>query len=725
MCTLFLFQQPSLVDQLNPLLKARDVPALQRFADTPKDAKIMQLVKTGGGFGGGKNGWNAKLLQVKDHTYVVFSTQIVAEDIGELLFSATPDHKLKYVDERDSFGERITHHTFDVSFDLAEQKAKITDVIKCKRTGSCPYFFVRLSPTFTVTSVTGHANIPVKFSQAGGVVCVENPTENCYTLSYTGTVEKPGFKLQISKDEAVLSGACWYPSIARQPATYEITLHSPKDWIAIAQGEEVSTQTNGDEKVTRFRMDLPVASFSAGAGPYKRAVNTIHGRKYQSLAVHATQHQLEAQNILNSKVIEFYSRQFGAYPFSTWTTVISPQFTGGLGALEAYSFATYGDDFALPFTDAHEPSHTWWGGIINNDYLRSLWNESFADFSMVHFDRHRSDRNCVVRDHIFRAAVRYDPTMDAAPIATAGNLQGPTGPTIGYLKAMHVMQILEDQLGYETMTKAMQEWVRSAPRGEIGKWEDFEAVVNRLTHKNWSWFFDDWIRRAATPTPRLTRATWTNGSLKGTLELKGPFFRMLAADVLLVMRDKTQMERRVKLIRKGNKYVFNCRIAQKPWSVSFDPWQKIPRTNGAQEQPTSLYPLLAQAKRFWDPEHKQYLAGFTTGPVSTAVPSVLANAMVIGSPETLPVLKRLCDQVGFKVIGNTLTYRGVNYDLRNTGAVALADLPGGEHCLIGIGTCITLPNTGKARTIVFDRYGECLDGYAEPVTQGVLARTVQ
>ena len=29
----------------------------------------------------------------------------------------------------------------------------------------------------------------------------------------------------------------------------------------------------------------------------------------------------------------------------------------------------------------HEIAHTWWGGVVPNTYTRTLWNESFAEYS--------------------------------------------------------------------------------------------------------------------------------------------------------------------------------------------------------------------------------------------------------------------------------------------------------------------------------------------------------
>ena len=86
----------------------------------------------------------------------------------------------------------------------------------------------------------------------------------------------------------------------------------------------------------------------------------------------------------------------------------STQFRQGVGALEAYSFATYPAG-GVPFFDTHEPAHTWWGGIINNDYLASIWNEGFADYSMVLFKRDQPIGDMPERQRAYAAQVAYAP----------------------------------------------------------------------------------------------------------------------------------------------------------------------------------------------------------------------------------------------------------------------------------------------------------------------------
>src|SRR5579859_2583341 len=139
------------INTLDTLAQKRDVPGLQRFLADPKGKNPFSIIKTGGGYVAGAMGWHAKLLVPKDGTerYVVFTTPIIEEDNGELLFRVTTQQKLQFVPERETMGVELDHHSFDVSFDLANHKAIVTDRIQCRWSQNPGAHFVfRVSPTF-------------------------------------------------------------------------------------------------------------------------------------------------------------------------------------------------------------------------------------------------------------------------------------------------------------------------------------------------------------------------------------------------------------------------------------------------------------------------------------------------------------------------------------------------------------------------------------------------
>src|SRR5207253_8251632 len=99
---------------------------------------------------------------------------------------------------------------------------------------------------------------------------------------------------------------------------YDIAIHSAANWTALAQGNLIGTQVKGKERITRFRMDVPVVWYAATAGPYKTEATVIRGRQYAVMSSSMTAEEMRLQNVLNADVVDFYSKSFKPYPFKRW-----------------------------------------------------------------------------------------------------------------------------------------------------------------------------------------------------------------------------------------------------------------------------------------------------------------------------------------------------------------------------------------------------------------------
>jgi len=92
--------------------------------------------------------------------------------------------------------------------------------------------------------------------------------------------------------------------------------------------------------------------------------------------------------------LDYYSSQFGAYPYSELRIIEKPRY-GGVGIAHPYGFA-FAEDIFLNRVDegeidqpffgtAHEVAHTWWGGQVGGANVRGerFLNESLANYSAM------------------------------------------------------------------------------------------------------------------------------------------------------------------------------------------------------------------------------------------------------------------------------------------------------------------------------------------------------
>lgn len=721
LCALLaLAQTPAadLIANLDKLAKDRDVPGLTKYLAPYQGQNPLSPIKSGGAYGTGRFGWHAVLLRMLSDNYVVFTTELTSEDIGELLFRMDGDGKLVYIPEDYANGERIGSHDFDIRFDLAKKTAIIKDTVEIQRIAAQTIFpMVRMGPNYKVSKITNAEGKDVAFLQAGGIICFPElrPLEKL-TFHYTGLVNKPQFAGSISDKEAMLTNDYWYPMIARQPAPYRLTATVPEGWTPVGQGELEQEAVAGGMKKATFRMDLPVTYYSFSAAPYKVVESTIGGRKFRVWSNELTPAQMAMQNELYAPIVEFY-HSIVPYPFTGWGAVVSRAYGGG--ALEAYSFATYGG--GMPGEDAHETAHTWWGGIIDNTYLHSLWNESFADFCEGLYRRNVPIGSTEERREAFVVTPEASEVYKVAPLNKASPFIGPAASALGYGKGALVLQMLEQEIGTDRMIKAMREWVRVYPHTNGGEWEGFEAAVDRIPGNDEHWFFAQWVDKPGWVDFDVKDLKWGNSRLTGTVVFKSEPY-LIHSEVLV--RDEAGHDSYTTAIlsdnlrQKEQKFVIAC--PAKPSLVSFDPWRRILRPIHADETPIELAGMLNEASRYNDPKHPEYLKGVFSGRMVDALPSDLNGVFLVGNPETMPELRPLCKKAGFEVNGDKLTWKGTEIDLRKGAALAVVDLGNGKHCAIGLGQTRMRPQFGRAKAVLVDDLGRFLRGETLPKTAGYL-----
>jgi hypothetical protein len=230
----------------------------------------------------------------------------------------------------------------------------------------------------------------------------------------------------------------WYPNRGLLMADYDLEFRYPQDWTLVATGKRVSHQTAGGEQVAHYVSErpMPVAGFNLGrytvAGA--RAGNVLveaYATAAMERAFPFPQEQVvvvppptvirpgdrtpqpvvvpkpapepasNAEKVAqtSARAIEFFSREFGPYPYSSLVLSQMPgvisQGWPGLIFLSSYVFlspeevrqARLGQSAALSvsgFTQVHETAHQWWGDLVGWKSYRDQWLvEALASYSAI------------------------------------------------------------------------------------------------------------------------------------------------------------------------------------------------------------------------------------------------------------------------------------------------------------------------------------------------------
>jgi hypothetical protein len=479
LAALLALHAPPTSEQIDAWVKARDFTSLKAvLLPLPKGVRDpFTIIKAGGAYEVGRFGWSASELKpVGDEPgFVVIGTALTSEDIGELVFERSGD-KLKFVPEDESLGVSVRHHSFRVRFQPDKKSVDIFDRVAFHATSRNHRFLFRMSPQYHVDTIQDGNGEPVTFTESQGVVLSRRlpDADFEYKIHYTAVVDLPGYAGSISDREATLTNDYWYPMIARNPASYDIEIHAPLGWIPVGQGEKMAQADTKTETIARFRMDLPVTYYSVSAAPYKTYSQVIDGRRLSVWSLRMSQDAMEQQTEFYAPILKFYE-QFAPFPFSGYGAVDSEVYGGG--ALEAYSFATYGG--GLPEEDAHEPSHTWWGGILDNTYLHSFWNESFADFCEGLYRRNVPIGDVSERRPAFVQPGDGSEDYDQVAILDGGVDAGGVSGALGYGKGAKVLQMLEQLVGTPKMIQIMHDWIAVHEKGTPAEWPEFAQTAER------------------------------------------------------------------------------------------------------------------------------------------------------------------------------------------------------------------------------------------------------
>jgi aminopeptidase N len=219
------------------------------------------------------------------------------------------------------------------------------------------------------------------------------------TVSYTGAMGKPldntgaPYGWTSTSDGALVANepegaSTWYPvnDAPYDKATYRFTVTVPKGTVAVGNGLLTSTTTKGKWKTFRWVAKDVQASYLAMATTGNYTLTTKKTATGLPI-INAVDKDLPAKDkaeakavlALQPKMISFFSKRFGKYPFGSFGAVIDDDSVGY--ALENQTRPIYS---GVPdeITVAHELGHQWFGDSATPRRWRDIWlNEGFATYA--------------------------------------------------------------------------------------------------------------------------------------------------------------------------------------------------------------------------------------------------------------------------------------------------------------------------------------------------------
>ncbi len=376
----------------------------------------------------------------------------------------------------------------------------------------------------------------------------------------------------------------WYPHRGPAMAEFALEFRYPQNWTLVATGKRVSLGADGEEVVSRWRSErpIPVAGFNLGqyvsaaaksgdvlVESYTSQAMENNFPKPPAIVLHPTSpptpevsrpapstraldvmvppvpnpagySEVVAQN--SAKAIDFFSRSFGPFPYSSLSLAQMPgtssQGWPGLIFLSSFAYLTpeqrrqarLSDVDSLIFghlMQAHETAHQWWGDLVMWKSYRDQWIvEALANYSALLLleKDHPELAHQILEDYrtgLMLKDRQGNIVSDAGPVTLGLRLSSSKFPNgfeaISYGRGTWLFHMLRNLLrdpraerrgaaDDAVFLQALRSLVTNFAGKEISTADlqrAFEAVlpdsVRFEGRKSLDWFFDGWVNGNAVP----------------------------------------------------------------------------------------------------------------------------------------------------------------------------------------------------------------------------------
>lgn len=300
----------------------------------------------------------------------------------------------------------------------------------------------------------------------------------------------------------------------------------------------------------------------------------------------------EAEQAANS--IRLFGQLFKApYPFKDLKLVGMPAESQAGYAQSPTSIVYIGEDIFWPDAflaswggggnpaayygvTAHEVSHQWWGGQVNNINPFHYWFvETLAQISTALHDEALKPRQGykMQLEHWRQLALNIDWQAAVQDSYRAEDGLGYQG--LVYYKGPYVVHMLGEYFGQEKVIEFMQNLMKDHG-DDLVSTVDIQRTAERTVKTDLSWFFDDWIRGVGIPEVsyqfdeirQAENGKWIiSGKLRQEIKVKGKtipgrYFKNLLVPMTVTPVNGNPIK--AKVLMEGPEKDFNVSVDEKP-----------------------------------------------------------------------------------------------------------------------------------------------------------------
>ena len=320
----------------------------------------------------------------------------------------------------------------------------------------------------------------------------------------------------------------WFPCFdyPGQLATSEVRVRVPKKYVALSNGDLISTEEDGKAKIYHWQLDKVHPSYlmTLAIGEYDSIETEWRGRPVRYYVAKGRKDQIELTMGKTPQMMERFSQVFGYdYPFSNYDQACPADFI--FGGMENTTTTLLTDRCLLDKRAAldnlrsetlvaHELAHQWFGDLIVINHWSHAWvKEGMATYSEVLWLEEAYGRDEAMyyhlnhaRDYLAEDASRYRRPLVTHIYREPIELYD----RHIYEKGSCVYHMIRQALGDRLFTQTLQTLLTDNAHSTV-ETIDVLRAIDKATGKNLRYLFDQYVYRGGHPDYGVTYS-WDSDS---------------------------------------------------------------------------------------------------------------------------------------------------------------------------------------------------------------------
>jgi aminopeptidase N len=426
-------------------------------------------------------------------------------------------------------------------------------------------------------------NLDIKYS------CI-NPQRGIYFIK--PDKHYPSKPIQVWTQGEDEDSRFWFPCFdyPGQLSTSEIRVRVPSPYVAISNGELISTTNDGSYKIYHWSQKEihPTYLMTLTVGDFAEIRNEWNGKPVTYYVEKGREEDAKRSMGKTPRMMEFLSTKYGyLYPFPKYAQVCVDDFI--FGGMENTSTTVLTDRCLLDEVAAldnrnteslvvHELAHQWFGDLIVIKHWSHAWvKEGMATYSETMWTEHEYGADDAAyyrlqdaRSYFSEDAERYRRPMVTHVYREAIELYD----RHIYEKGACVYHMIRTELGEDLFWKAIQTFVQDNAHKTV-ETVDLLRAIEKATGRNLMFLFDQYVYRGGHPDYQVTYSWDSDANLaKVTVKQTQPdLFDLRIPIGFGIKNDDKDMTCHVSTFTvriHEREQSFYFPLAEKPLFVSFD-----------------------------------------------------------------------------------------------------------------------------------------------------------